>query len=161
MWGANRMAEDSTPAALRQNARATRVIEVDVGREYGPEVLQRKAHFSDPAFDDVDSARGAGIEEHEATFHRRKEGRNELGRSKELQVKCVDLGHLTLQWASSRPKTALFGNLGVDLRISLCGVQEYASAQILDLLDLARKSLVFASGTAPSPPEFPDGIGLV
>ncbi len=59
--------------------------------------------------------------------------------------------------ARSRPKTALFGNLGVDLRISLCGVQEYASAQILDLLDLARKSLVFASGTAPSPPEFPDG----
>jgi len=32
----------------------------------------------------------------------------------------------------------------------LCGVQGYASAQILDLLDLARKSLVFASGTAPS-----------
>ncbi len=63
-------------------------------------------------------------------------------------------------WASSRPKTALFGNLGVDLRISLCGVQEYASAQILDLLDLARKSLVFASGTAPSPPAFPDGNGL-
>ena len=61
--------------------------------------------------------------------------------------------------ARSRPKTALFGNLGVDLRISLCGVQEYASAQILDLLDLARKSLVFASGTAPSPPEFPDGNG--
>jgi len=30
--------------------------------------------------------------------------------------------------ASSRPKTALFGNLGVDLRISLCGVQKYASA---------------------------------
>jgi hypothetical protein len=63
-------------------------------------------------------------------------------------------------WASSRPKTALFGNLGVDLRISLCGVQEYASAQILDLLDLARKSFVFASGTAPSPPEFPDENGL-
>jgi hypothetical protein len=62
--------------------------------------------------------------------------------------------------ASSRPKTALFGNLGVDLRISLCGVQQYASAQILDLLDLARKLLVFASGTAPSPPEFPDGNRL-
>jgi hypothetical protein len=62
--------------------------------------------------------------------------------------------------ASSRPKTALFGNLGVDLRISLCGVQEYTSAQILDLLNLARKSLVFASGTAPSPPEFPDGNRL-
>ncbi len=62
--------------------------------------------------------------------------------------------------ASSRPKTAIFGNLGVDLRISLCGVQEYASVQILDLLDLARKSLVFASGTAPSPPELPDGDRL-
>jgi len=58
---------------------------------------------------------------------------------------------------SSRPKTALFGNLGVDLRISLCGVQEYVSAQILDLLDLARKSLIFASGTAQFPPEFLDG----
>jgi hypothetical protein len=64
--------------------------------------------------------------------------------------------------ASSRPKTALFGNLGVDLRISLCGVQEYASAQILDLLDLAEKSLVSASRTARSPSrEFPDGNRLV
>ncbi len=58
--------------------------------------------------------------------------------------------------ARSRPKTALFGNLGVDLRIPLCGVQKYASAQILDLLDLARKPLVFASGTARSRLECPD-----
>jgi len=63
----------------------------------------------------------------------------------------------TTRLASSRPKTALFGNLGVRLQIFLCGVQEYASAQILIFLDLAQKSLVFASGTALSPSEFSDG----
>jgi hypothetical protein len=62
--------------------------------------------------------------------------------------------------ASSRPETALFGNLGVRLRISLCGVHGYASAQILVFLDLARKPLVSASRTTLSPPEFPDGNGL-
>ena len=67
-----------------------------------------------------------------------------------------DAAYVALR-ASSRPKTALFGNLGVRLRISLCGVQEYASAQILIFLDLAQKSLVFASGTPLFPLEFPDG----
>jgi hypothetical protein len=62
--------------------------------------------------------------------------------------------------ASSRPETALFCNLGVRRRISLCGVHEYASAQILAFLDLAEKSLVSASRTALSPPEFPDGNRL-
>jgi len=37
--------------------------------------------------------------------------------------------------ASSRPKTALFRYLGVNLRVFLCGIQEYASAQTLDFLD--------------------------
>ena len=35
------------------------------------------------------------------------------------------------------PATAIFRNLGVNLRICLCGVTCYASAQILDFLDLA------------------------
>ena len=42
--------------------------------------------------------------------------------------------------AGSRPESVLFGYFGVRLRISLCGVQEYASAQILIFLDLARKA---------------------
>ena len=62
--------------------------------------------------------------------------------------------------ANSRPETALFGNFVVRLRIPLCGVQEYASAEIRVFPELAQKSLVFASGTAPSPPKFPDGNGL-
>ncbi len=53
--------------------------------------------------------------------------------------------------ATSRPETALFCNLGVRLRIPLCGVHEYASAEILAFLDLAEKSLVSASATALSP----------
>jgi len=32
---------------------------------------------------------------------------------------------------------ALFSNFGVNLRNRLCGVQEYASAQFLDVLELA------------------------
>jgi hypothetical protein len=42
----------------------------------------------------------------------------------------------------------------------LCGVHEYASAQILTFLDLAEKSLVSESRTAQFPPEFLDGNGL-
>jgi len=37
-------------------------------------------------------------------------------------------------WASSRPETALGGNFVVRLQISLCGVLEYASAEILVFL---------------------------
>jgi hypothetical protein len=43
----------------------------------------------------------------------------------------------------------------------LCGVLEYASAEILVFLELAKKSLVSASRTAQFPPEFLDGNGLV
>ncbi len=53
--------------------------------------------------------------------------------------------------ASSRPETALFGNFVVRLQIPLCGVLEYASAEILVFLELAQKSLVSASRTALSP----------
>jgi hypothetical protein len=42
-------------------------------------------------------------------------------------------------------------NLGVKLRISLCDVHEYVSAEILAFLDLAEKSLVSASATAQFP----------
>jgi len=62
--------------------------------------------------------------------------------------------------ASSRPETALFGNFVVRLRISLCGVLGYASAEILVFLELAKKSLVSASRTARFPPEFLDGNEL-
>ena len=40
--------------------------------------------------------------------------------------------------ARSRSEMALFRNLFVELRIGLCGVPSYASAQILALLDLAK-----------------------
>ena len=62
--------------------------------------------------------------------------------------------------ASSRPETALLGNFVVRLRIPLCGVLEYASAEILVFLELAQKSLVSESRTAQFPPEFLDGNGL-
>ena len=42
----------------------------------------------------------------------------------------------------------------------MCGVLEYASAEILVFLELAQKSLVSASRTALSLPEFPDGNRL-
>ena len=38
---------------------------------------------------------------------------------------------------SLRPGLALFRNLGVNLRVSLCDVPEYVSAQTLDFLNLA------------------------
>jgi hypothetical protein len=59
--------------------------------------------------------------------------------------------------ARSRPETALFGNFVVRPRIPLCGVLEYASAEILVFLELAQKSLVSASRTAQFPPELLDG----
>jgi len=40
--------------------------------------------------------------------------------------------------ASFHPETALFRNLCVSLRIGLCGVKDYASAPMLDFLDLAK-----------------------
>ena len=62
--------------------------------------------------------------------------------------------------ARSRPETALFRDLGVNLRVSLCGVQEYASAQILISLtlhenpsflhrELRRSHRSFRMGTSP------------
>ena len=40
--------------------------------------------------------------------------------------------------ASFRPEMALFRNLGVNLRVSLCDVPENVSAQTLDFLKLAK-----------------------
>jgi hypothetical protein len=40
--------------------------------------------------------------------------------------------------ASFQPEMALFRNFSVNLRDSLCGVLQYASAQSLDFLDLAK-----------------------
>jgi len=42
----------------------------------------------------------------------------------------------------------------------LCGVLEYASAEILVFLEPAQKPLVSESRTAQFPPKFPDGNGL-
>jgi hypothetical protein len=61
--------------------------------------------------------------------------------------------------ASSRPETALFGNFVVRLRIPLCGVLEYASAEILAFLELVQKPLVSASRTTQFPPESLIGNG--
>jgi hypothetical protein len=44
-------------------------------------------------------------------------------------------------------ETVLFHQLGVNMRICLCGVKYYASAQMLDFLDLAKKLLVSKSKT--------------
>ena len=73
MRGANRVAEDPTTRPLREDTRTTSVIEMDVSRKHGPKVLQSKAEFADPTFDGFDGAGRAGIEEHEAAFHRRQE----------------------------------------------------------------------------------------
>jgi hypothetical protein len=62
--------------------------------------------------------------------------------------------------ARSCPETAVFGNLGVNLRVSLCSVPKVASAQLLGFLNLARKPLVSKSGTTLFPPELLDGDGL-
>ena len=40
--------------------------------------------------------------------------------------------------ASFRPEMALFHNLGVNLRVFLCDVPEYVSAQTIDFLKLAK-----------------------
>ncbi len=61
--------------------------------------------------------------------------------------------------ASSRPETAVFCNLFVSLRASLCGVPEYASAEPLAFLDLAEKQLVSESVTTPVPSLFGTGTG--
>ncbi len=55
------------------------------------------------------------------------------------------------------PESALFHQLGVNLRIRLCGVKYYASAQILDFLDLAKYSFFPNQKRISLPPEFPDG----
>ena len=43
----------------------------------------------------------------------------------------------------------------------MCDVLKYVSVEILVFLDLAEKSLVSNSGTAPFPMEFPEGTGLI
>jgi hypothetical protein len=56
---------------------------------------------------------------------------------------------------------ALFRDLGVNLRARLCGVPEYASAQALDFLDLAKNRSSWAWELRRSRPEFRDGNELV
>jgi len=53
-------------------------------------------------------------------------------------------------------ETALFRNLGVNLRICLCGVWHYTSVQMLDFLDLAKIFWFPDQKRYSSPPEFPD-----
>jgi hypothetical protein len=52
---------------------------------------------------------------------------------------------------SFRPETALFRNLCVNRPICLCGVKHYASAQIVEFLDLAKNLFVSKSKTALVP----------
>jgi len=59
--------------------------------------------------------------------------------------------------ACSRPETALFRDLGVNPRLSLCGVQEYASAESLDFLKLAENRSFLPRELRCSHPEFQDG----
>ena len=59
--------------------------------------------------------------------------------------------------ARSRPETALFRNLVVRLRVSLCDVLKYDSAETLVFLKLIEKWPVSASGTSRSHRDFPDG----
>ena len=52
---------------------------------------------------------------------------------------------------------ALFRDLGVNLRARLCGVLKYASAQALDVLDLAENCSPRAWKPRSSHPDFRDG----
>jgi hypothetical protein len=52
---------------------------------------------------------------------------------------------------------ALFRNLGVNLRVFLCGVQEYVSAQTLDFIDLAKNHSFPNWKLSNTSPDFPDG----
>ena len=61
--------------------------------------------------------------------------------------------------AGSRPETAISCNLFGRLRVSLCGVRKYASAETLVFLDLAEKQLVSESGTTPVSSLFGMGTG--
>ena len=55
-----------------------------------------------------------------------------------LQTAALPLGYAAIL-ASFHPEMALFRNLGVNPRDRLCGVPiMYASAQLLDFLDLAQ-----------------------
>jgi hypothetical protein len=59
--------------------------------------------------------------------------------------------------ARSRPKTALFRDFVVSLRISLCDVRQHVSAEILAFLELAKNVSFSPRERASSHPEFPDG----
>jgi len=58
-------------------------------------------------------------------------------------------------------ETVLFRDLGVDQRISLCDVQEYISAQILDLLKHAKYHSFPPREPSRPYPEFLDGNGSI
>ena len=53
------------------------------------------------------------------------------------------------------PETALFRNLGVNLRILLCGAKHYISAQIIDFIDLSKNFWFPDQKRYSPPPEFP------
>ena len=63
---------------------------------------------------------------------------------------------LSLVQASFRPERAIFPNLGVNPRVYLCDVQEYASAQTLGFLDLGKTISFPNRKRATVAPEFPD-----
>ncbi len=70
-----------------------------------------------------------------------------------LIASFVYIWHLT----SFRPKRVLFRPGGVNLRVCLCGVPMYASAQPLDFLVRTKNSAFPIRKPTVSHPEFPDG----
>jgi hypothetical protein len=58
---------------------------------------------------------------------------------------------------SFHPEMALFRNLCVNLRVSLCDVHKYVSAKTPDFLDLAENYLFPNWKLISTSPDFPDG----
>jgi hypothetical protein len=101
---AQRMAVDRTARPLREYARAACMVEMDVGREHGPEVRQRKARLPNTTLNGINNARRTGIEEHETAVHRRQKRCDQTGGSEKLQVERSYLGHSILRLRSlTRP----------------------------------------------------------
>jgi len=77
-----------------------------------------------------------------------------------IYMSTLDIGNIfaySLFLPSFHPEMALFRNLCVNLRDCLCDVLQYASAQPLDFLDLAKNCSFLNRKLRCVHPEFPDG----
>ena len=89
-----RMGVDRAAGASRQNAGATRVVEMDVGGEDRRQIVNRETEFSDSLFHRLDRARRPALEEDEATVAgRRGEGCDHLAESLESEVDGGEFFH--------------------------------------------------------------------